>query len=204
MAEGSRKQGQRHGDGRAVLLRAATEALEEVGAAGLSLRGVAERAGLSRQAPYNHFTSKEAMLAALAVGGFEQLGTRMRGATAGKTGTEALAAAGEAYVALAQTAPSLFRLMFSRELVDVAAFPDAAAASADAFSALVTVVSTMCPSDRVEEVSLAAWCIVHGYATLCNEAGLETPDRRSERVRQFTHLFASSDTVVVTEDRKLA
>ncbi|PXA97144.1 TetR family transcriptional regulator, partial [Nostoc sp. 3335mG] len=50
-----------HGDARAVLIAAAGEWLEEVGAAGLSLRGVAERAGLSRQAPYNHFADKEAM-----------------------------------------------------------------------------------------------------------------------------------------------
>jgi len=184
-----------HGDARTALVAAAAEWLEEVGAASLSLRGVAERAGLSRQAPYNHFADKEAMLAALVANGFRRLAVELRAAAADKTGAPALAAAGEAYIAFAQTTPALFRLMFARELVEVANFADAAGASADAFSVLSAVVATLCPTEQVEEVSLAAWCIVHGYATLCNEAGIELPARRSERARQFTRIIVTSAAV---------
>ncbi|NUV50475.1 TetR family transcriptional regulator, partial [Streptomyces sp. CAI-78] len=41
-----------HGDLRAACLRAARELLEEDGGAGLSLRAVARRAGVSATAPY--------------------------------------------------------------------------------------------------------------------------------------------------------
>jgi AcrR family transcriptional regulator len=184
-----------HGDARTALIGAAGEWLEEVGAVSLSLRGVADRAGLSRQAPYNHFADKEAMLAALVANGFGRLASDLREASAGKNGAAALAAAGEAYIAFAQGRPALFRLMFARELVDIAKFADAAAASADAFSVLSGIVVALSPAGQEEDVGLAAWCIVHGYATLCNEVGIEPPERRTERARQFTRMIVTSGVV---------
>ena len=189
-----------HGDARSALLTAAGERLEQIGAASLSLRGVAERAGLSRQAPYNHFADKEDMLAALVANGFQRLAVELREASAGQIGMLALAAAGVTYIAFAQTRPALFRLMFARELVDIAKFPHAAAASAEAFDALCSVVATLCPPERVDEVGLAAWCIVHGYATLCNEVGIEAPERRDVRARQFARIIVNSATVGSDQD----
>ena len=72
-----------HGDARNALVAAAGELLERAGAAGLPLRQVAERAALSRQAPYNHFTDKEALLAQLARAGFERLTAALRQVTTG-------------------------------------------------------------------------------------------------------------------------
>lgn len=184
--------GHHHGNARAALIQAATELLETTGAANLSLRGIAERAGLSRQAPYNHFADKEALLAALVVAGFERMADETRDASARLRGETALVRAGETYIAFAQGAPALFRLMFACELVDQARFPEAAAAGARAFAVLVGVVATIVPQERVDDVSLAAWCLVHGYATLCIEIGLESPDRRAERARQFGRLIVAA------------
>ena len=80
----------------ACLIQAAAELLESVGAANLSLRGIAERAGLSRQAPYNHFADKEPLLATLVVTGFDRLASQVDAASAHLSGHEALAKAGEA------------------------------------------------------------------------------------------------------------
>jgi AcrR family transcriptional regulator len=188
LARSPGRQGYHHGDARNALVVAAGELLEGVGAAGLSLRQVAERAALSRQAPYNHFADKEAPLAELARAGFEWLTAGVRRVTTGLSGEQALACAGEAYIGFAQGSPALFLLMFSRELVDLSRFPEAGAAAAS-FGALVAVVATMAPEDQVADRSLAAWCIVHGYATLCNETGLEPVSERSTRARQFARLF---------------
>lgn len=78
-AKAAARRGYHHGDARNALITAAGELLETVGAAGLSLRQVAERAGLSRQAPYNHFDDKEALLAELARIGFERLAAAVAG-----------------------------------------------------------------------------------------------------------------------------
>lgn len=182
------RRGYHHGDARNALLVAAGDLLERVGAAGLSLRQVAEHAGLSRQAPYNHFENKEALLAELARDGFERL-ARLLAAGADPGSRNALARAGEAYISRAQEAPALFRLMFSQELVDLSRFPAAAQAGAAAFDRLKLIIAALAPPDRVGELSLAAWSLVHGYATLCIELALEPKGRGAERARLFARII---------------
>lgn len=189
MTKSAGRQGYHHGDARNALVTAAGELLESVGAAGLSLRQLAERAGLSRQAPYNHFSDKEALLAELVRAGFTRLTSTLRLAAPDQSGEPALAAVGDAYIGFAQDFPALFRLMFSRDLVDLSRFPEAAAAAATSSNELAKVIATMTTEDQVADHSLAAWSIVHGYATLCNEAGLEPKSARSKRARQFARLF---------------
>lgn len=185
------RRGYHHGDARNALLASASDLLEKVGAAGLSLRQVAERAGLSRQAPYNHFEDKEALLAELAREGFERLAAALSSAGESKA-KSALERAADAYIRRAQEAPALFRLMFSRELVNLSRFPAAAAAGARAFDALTGIVAALAPPERVQELALAAWSLVHGYATLCIEVGLESESPRAARARLFARIIRSA------------
>ena len=55
-----------HGDLRTALISAARHILETEGREALSLRAAARAAGVSQAAPYHHFASKEALLAAIA------------------------------------------------------------------------------------------------------------------------------------------
>jgi AcrR family transcriptional regulator len=187
----SSRRGYHHGNARNALLKAAADLLEKVGAAGLSLRQVSEHAGLSRQAPYNHFENKEALLAELVRDGFEHLAASLRAGGDPKA-RNALERAAEAYIRRAQEAPALFRLMFSRELVDLSQFPAAAQAGANAFGKLREIVAAFAPADRVRELALAAWSLVHGYATLCIEVALEPVDRRAARARLFARIIRAA------------
>jgi AcrR family transcriptional regulator len=180
-----------HGDARNALLAAASDLLESAGAAGLSLRQVAEAAGLSRQAPYNHFADKEALLAELVRAGFERLGTVMADASENPDAAAALEQAGAAYIAFAQASPALFRLMFSRELVERKRFPVVGSTSQNAFGRLHAIIARLTPAEQVADVALAAWCLVHGYATLCNETDLETPAHRADRAALFRRTILS-------------
>ena len=182
-----------HGDARNALIRAAAELLETAGAAGLSLRRVAERAGLSRQAPYNHFADKEALLAELVRDGFERLGqdTAAAGCSDGEP-VARLQRAGEGYIAFAQGSPALFRLMFSKELVDLQRYPAAQAAAAASLAHLAGIIGAMASPDAVADLTLVAWSMVHGYATLCLEAFLEGPERREGRAALFAGVIALS------------
>jgi AcrR family transcriptional regulator len=63
-----------HGDLKAALVAAATRLIEERGPTALSLRGVASTVGVSHGAPYRHFRSKQALLEAVAIEGFRELG----------------------------------------------------------------------------------------------------------------------------------
>lgn len=62
-----------HGNLRDVLLVEARTLLMEQGIEGLSLRRLAERAQVSRTAPYHHFSDKHSLLCAIALQGFEEL-----------------------------------------------------------------------------------------------------------------------------------
>ena len=174
-----------HGNARAALLQAGGELLETEGAARLSLRQLAERAGLSRQAPYNHFADKEALLAELVRDGFDQLGGMISAATADILPSERLGAAAESYIAFGQERPALFRLMFSKELVDTEKHAPAQEAATAVLAQLSAIISAIEPTADVKEASLVAWSLVHGYTSLCIETGLESAGERRARAQLF-------------------
>src|SRR5581483_949343 len=66
-----------HGDLREALMRAAEALIGEVGPRAFTLREVARRAGVSHNAPYRHFASRDDLLRAVAAEGFERLRTTM-------------------------------------------------------------------------------------------------------------------------------
>jgi len=187
-----------HGNARAALLAAAAALLESEGAARLSLRQSAERAGLSRQAPYNHFADKEALLAELVRDGYQQLGSEIRAdAKPGVAPSERLARAAEAYIAFGQERPALFRLMFSKELVDLSKHGSAQEAASVALAGLSAIIEAMAPATDAGEVSLVAWSLVHGYTSLCIEAGLEGQEKRRQRAQLFARTVEALTRVPV-------
>ncbi|WP_283788050.1 TetR/AcrR family transcriptional regulator [Bermanella sp. WJH001] len=62
-----------HGNLRLALLNASVDIIRSQGVAALSLRKLADVVGVSRTAPYHHFKDKDALLAAVASQGFEEL-----------------------------------------------------------------------------------------------------------------------------------
>src|SRR5687767_1412456 len=91
-----------HGDLRRALLHGAIELLAEGGTGSLTMRGAAQRAGVSPAAPYRHFTDKRAMLAAVAEEGFLALERACVGAASGREdAVESFWRRGVAYVTFA-------------------------------------------------------------------------------------------------------
>lgn len=134
-------------------------------------------------------------MAELVRAGFERLGHAM--AEANRSDLDPvtrLTRAAESYIAFAQGSPALFRLMFSKELVDLSRYAAAEAASSASFAHLIAIISTMAVPEAVADLSLAAWCLVHGYATLCLETGLEAPGHRHARAALFAGIVASASS----------
>src|SRR4029079_8364193 len=80
----ARRKPYHHGDLRRTLLDAALALVASQGVGALSLRELARKAGVSHAAPYRHFESREALLAALATEGFLGLGAEMMQTAAGE------------------------------------------------------------------------------------------------------------------------
>lgn len=71
-----------HGDLRRTLIAAALELAAEGKDWNFSLREVARRAGVSHNAPYNHFAHKRDLMSAAAVVGHEMLRAELKAAVA--------------------------------------------------------------------------------------------------------------------------
>jgi hypothetical protein len=52
-------------------------------------------------------------------------------------------------------------------------------------------MAAIAPPERLDALGLAAWSMVHGYATLCIESGLEGAEQRQARTRLFAEIIAA-------------
>ena len=167
-----------HGNLRAALLAAARERLATADETALSLRELAQHVGVSVNASYRHFANKEALLTQVAADGFLELRQHMLDRLHSQPradATQRLRLAGEAYIAFAQSAPGLFRLMFSQKgrFESNQAF---LAASGAAFGVLVELAAELrgepVQAPGVMKLAIGAWSLVHGYATFALECYL--------------------------------
>ncbi|MDL2076367.1 TetR/AcrR family transcriptional regulator [Streptomyces sp. GXMU-J15] len=154
-----------HGDLRRAVLAAAVEAIEERGLGLLSLRDVARRAGVSHTAPVHHFGDKAGMLTALATEGFDLLAQAL---DPGDGETIDLVDAGVIYVQFAVDHRAHFEVMFRPDLhhPDEPALAVARDRAGDLLTNAVVAATDTPPGQQTELASVAAWSLVHGFATL--------------------------------------
>lgn len=108
-----------HGDLPNALLSAATDIISESGVESVSVREVARRAGVSPGAPFRHFPTKEALLAAVAGQAMERLAEAVREKQSPRDDDPLgqIEAIGLAYLAWAQANPAHFKVVSQRKLV---------------------------------------------------------------------------------------
>ena len=175
MSRGTKTRADLAGD----LLEAATALITERGPQGFSLREVARRARVSEAAPYWHFSSREALLAAVAEQGFVELAEAMAEVRARvKEPRRRLRELGVAYVRFALAHPAHLRIMFGAGICDKDAHPSLHAAGDHAFGLLVTSIAEAQRAGRVrrgkpEALAVAAWAMVHGLSALLIDGQLE-------------------------------
>jgi AcrR family transcriptional regulator len=156
-----------HGDLRAALLRAAVDSIAETGAAAMSVRAVARRAGVSHTAAAYHFGERAGLLTAVAVEGYQLLAAAL---TDAQERRRSFLEVGVAYVRFAVEHPAHFEVMFQPGLYDA---DDPAVREAKRATALV-LYGTGDASPRELAQGVAAWSLVHGLATLWANGNLPT------------------------------
>jgi AcrR family transcriptional regulator len=130
----------------------------------LSVRALAADLGVSPAAPYRHFATHDALVAAVATRGFEQLLAALDPAG------DDLERLGAAYLRFAVTHPQLYRAMFHLPRDRIVDHPGLADASARAYGRLRAAVVRHHgrAGGRLPTASgsMAAWAYVHGLAVL--------------------------------------
>jgi AcrR family transcriptional regulator len=154
-----------HGNLKSALLKAAFKLIEKIGVEGFTLREVARKAGVSHNAPYRHFPSKESLIAELATESFRQLAEILRAAIDAEPSGR-LHAAAIAYLRFAFKNPSRFHIMF-HSAFEREAYPDYVAAYKDLLNLLSGLIEEhhdlSIPTDTVGEL---VWASIHGIAEL--------------------------------------
>lgn len=170
-----------HGNLRAALLERAEQTLRERGSGALSLRELARDLDVSPAAPSRHFKTKQALLDALALDGFERLveviaASRDR---AGQTFGERLNAMARAYVGFSVANAALLDLMFSAKHSPEASEALGAAAHRWIEQSLELVSSGQRRGEvregPLDRVALTVFAPLHGYVGLA-VSGVPLPE----------------------------
>ncbi|MER6345231.1 TetR/AcrR family transcriptional regulator [Streptomyces sp. NPDC001595] len=188
-----------HGDLRAACLRAARELLEEDGSAGLSLRAVARRAGVSATAPYRHYADRDALVSAVAAEGYRELAGHLAAAHPAPATPDELAAVAVAYVRFALEHPALFRAMFAEPCDPTS--EERVAATAAISEYVRGIVHATFPGVDADALSTTVWALVHGLAFLHLDGKLDTstPEVVAAQVTAAVHaLFNASPALSAT------
>lgn len=192
-----------HGDLKNALIKAGVEILSKEGIEGLSLRKVAQRAGVSHNAPYSHFSDKQSLIAAISTEGFKQLYAELDAAVLAYPDDpkQQLLEGAWAYVQFATNNIDTFKIMFSGILEKEKEYPDFVEISHQTFERVVDVVRT-CQSAGIlnstppEVMAVAVWGQIHGIISLRLEGQLSHRVLDRFDLRDIV-LFALDQTMIL-------
>lgn len=182
-----------HGDLRSALITEAAVMIAEDGAASVTMREIGRRLGVSRAAPYRHFSDKAELLVAVAATGFQCLNRRLQAIDAGApdSSVERIRRMGEEYVRFALENRAHYRLMYGREALARQDFPELREAANALFEHLVAVIQAHQSGGRIKRQdpraqAYIAWSAVHGLASLLIDGQIKAAVDIDALIRQTT------------------
>lgn len=174
-----------HGDLRNALEQAALELVAERGPEAFTLAEASRRAGVSVAAPFRHFENKSALLAALALRGYEAQRERFAAAIAQSADpVEQLALFAAAYVQFSLEERALFDVTFSAGLLK-ADHPGLEEAGQRVLDVLREPAERLRadPADAIELIQTVG-ATAHGFAAFLRQGILGEPDTALDTAKQ--------------------
>ncbi len=165
-----------HGDLKNALIAAGIEILSKEGVAGLSLRKVARKAGVSHNAPYAHYADKQALIAAIATAGYEKLYLKLMDVVQHYSDDPArqLVEASWAYVEFALAETDHFKITFSGVVEKEKDYPAFVEVAQKNFQQVVEIIAAcqqagLLPEGPADLLALSVWSLLHGLVSLILE-----------------------------------
>jgi AcrR family transcriptional regulator len=167
------RRGYHHGNLREALIKGALELIADKGPAGFTIAEAARSAGVSPAAPYRHFRDRDALLADVALRGFELFADELvRAWNDGRPDPiRAFESVGRAYLAFARREPAYYSAMFESGL-PLDGNPELRQAGERAFEILRHAAEVLCAGMPKEKrppalmMALHIWAFSHGIASL--------------------------------------
>ena len=154
-----------------VVLAAALDVLRRDGASGLRVRAVATEAGCSTTGIYTNFGSKNGLVEAIFVDGFERLDVALASAPKKGSWTDRLRARCMEYRRWALANPTSYMVMFGGAVPEFSPTPDAARRGFQTFMDLVERARAAIDAGELASgdptaVAYHVWATKHGYVML--------------------------------------
>lgn len=152
-------------------IQAAHEVIAEQGVEGLSMRDIARRLGVSHQAPYKHYASKDHLLAEVMRRCFEKFTIYLDARPRFDEPRNDLESLGTQYLTYAMKNPLEYRLMFGTPWPAPAEYPGLVEDAQHAFNVLRSVLKrlhkkTPNRSHKVDVDAIFIWSSLHGLASI--------------------------------------
>ncbi|MGJ3237913.1 MAG: TetR/AcrR family transcriptional regulator [Anaerolineae bacterium] len=157
---------EQHDNLREACIQEAMTIIETSGIENLSMREVSRRLGVSHQAPYKHFESRDHILAEILMRSFEAFAHYLDSRQHSKNPQADLKEMGFAYLRYAAENPLQYRLMFSTPLPAPAQHPKMMEKAQYAFSILRDAISKMTLESNPDLNALFVWSTMHGLASI--------------------------------------
>lgn len=193
---------------RDACVAAAREVIAERGLEHLSLREVARKLGVSHQAPYRHYPSRDHLLAEVMRRCFEHFAAFLDARQRHDDPAQDLASLGVQYLAFARQHPLEYRLMFGTTWPEAALQPDLVRDATHAFDVLRGVLrrmhgDTAAARTQVDLDALYIWSTVHGLAGVLNGPCLDTlPVQPGVLQQAVAHVMARLGTGLAQAPRR--
>jgi AcrR family transcriptional regulator len=157
---------------------AARDVIAEHGVENLSLREVARKLGVSHQAPYKHYPSRDHLLAEVMRRCFEGFARHLDAREHSDEPMEDMSALGQEYLRYALEKPLEYRLMFGTPWPENIEHPGLLRDARHAFDVLRKVLARMhgnvgAKRDLVDLDALFVWSCMHGLASISQSNVME-------------------------------
>jgi len=171
---------------RAQIISAARRIAELEGWSNVTVRRLSEEIAYSQPVLYSHFGSRDGILAAVAIEGFEEMGLALEKARKGVKRGNPVGSVASAYLGFAESSPAMYEVMFSLNLS--VPFDDPATPSELRFAFSQLQALFQGHSSRPEVLAELFWATLHGIAELTRTKRFP-PNRQRERVKKLVTLF---------------
>ena len=171
---------------RAQIISAARRIAELEGWPSVTVRRLSDEISYSQPVLYGHFESREGILAAVAIEGFQEIGLALEKARKRAKPGKMVESVASAYLEFAASSPALYEVMFSLSLN--IPFADAATPPELRFAFAQLLEMFQEQGSKPEVLSELFWAGLHGIADLTRTKRFP-PSRQKERVKMFVELF---------------
>ena len=170
----------------AQIVSAARRIAESEGWPNVTVRRLSDEISYSQPVLYAHFGSREGILAAVAIEGFQELGVVLEKARKRVKRGSAVESVAVAYLEFAAASPALYEVMFSLGLT--VPFGESATPPELRFGFSQLLELFPGQGSKAEVIAELFWASLHGIAELTRTKRLPR-SRQKERVRTLVELF---------------